>query len=95
MYQSANRVGDLIKSLEGFNDQIRKILLEGVKAKRIRNIDELKIYFWIFKHARERPEYYGEEDLSLYNILQNFCLKMEKAFEDIEKNYITNESKKL
>ena len=52
MYQTANRVGDIIKSLEGFNDQIRRILFDGGKAKRIKRTDELKKYFWVFKGAR-------------------------------------------
>jgi hypothetical protein len=52
-------------------------------------------YFWAFKPPKTRAEYFGEQDETLYNLVQNFVLKMEKSFEDVEKNYIVSENLKL
>ena len=47
---------------------------------------------WVFKDPQSRPEFYGEEDLNLFNILQNFSMKMEKHFNDAKRNFIQFEA---
>ena len=52
-------------------------------------------YFWVSKEPSLRPEYYGEEDLYLFNLFQNYSLKMERSYMEIKRNFIQFEKMKL
>ena len=62
-------------------------MLDMNRAKRITNIEQITNHFWIYKDISIRPQYFGEEDLALYNILNGFLLKMEKKYSENIINY--------
>lgn len=88
MYSHNNIVGGHIKKVEGYNSKIKKILmLDENRAKRLNIVQEITAFFWIFRKKEDWPQFYGEEDLNLYNILNNFLLKMEKRYGDTLTNF--------
>ena len=49
----------------------------------------------MFRPEEERPEYFGEEDLNLYNALQNYSLKMERSLVQVSLNFSSFETKRM
>lgn len=96
MYTYNNIVGGHLRNIEGYSSKIKNILMiDDNRAKRITNPKEIADLFWVFKPKEERPEYFGEEDLTLYNNLNNFLMKMEKNYADklTHFNYYENKKK--
>ena len=82
MYPHPKKVGDLLKGVEGYNKVVHDVIFENrMNAKRIKKDSEITSNFWVFKERNLWPEFYGEEDLNLFNILQNFSMKMDKNFQ--------------
>ena len=77
MYQHNNIVGGHLKNIEGFNQRIKSIImLDSNRAKRITNVEEITNLFWSYKDADQRPFFFGEEDQTLFNMLNGYLLKM-------------------
>ena len=69
-------------------------MLDLNRAKRITAVEEITNHFWVYKEINFRPQFFGEEDLALYNALNGFLLKMEKKYSYIVVNYSYFEQKK-
>lgn len=83
MYQYDNIVGGHLKKIEGYSPKIKNIIMtDEVRARRITHIEDITSFFWSYRPASDRPEYFGEEDLSLYNLLNGYLLKMEKKYSE-------------
>jgi hypothetical protein len=75
MYLHNNIVGGHFKKIEGYNKRIKEILMiDEMRAKRISSSEEITSCFQVFKTSR--TEYYMEEDMSLFNLISNFLLKL-------------------
>ena len=61
MYHEERRVATMIKTVEGFNNDVKRVLFESEgKAKRVKYVKDLKKFFWVFEEKEKRPEFYGE-----------------------------------
>lgn len=77
MYQHDNIVGGHFKNIEGYSAKIKSIIMaDQTRARRITHIEDITDFFWSFRPAGERPLYFGEEDLALYNILNGYSFKI-------------------
>lgn len=97
MYSSARKVGALLRSFDGYNATIQKIFFISSQSQEAKIIQEGSICkeFWMFRPEEERPEYFGEEDLNLYNALQNYSLKMERSLVQVSLNFSSFETKRM
>jgi hypothetical protein len=77
MYVHNNIVAGHFRKVEGYSRKISQILMiDEARAKRITDPKELTAYFQVFKEKTVRSETYMEEDVSLFNAISNFLLKM-------------------
>ena len=80
MYQHNNIVAGHLKNIEGYNRIKNILMIDANRAKRITKVEDITRHFWVFREEADRPQFFGEEDLGLYNSLNGYSLKIERKY---------------
>lgn len=51
-------------------------MMDEVRAKRLTKTEDFKGFFAVFRERGERSDFYMEEDMAVYNVLNNYNMKM-------------------